>query len=144
MPWVLRGVARVAVISGTATGRSRRNQVSWRPGQSRPSLADPQPRLGPGARRHRPPPPAAPDPLEQLKQLGELKAQGVLTEAEFEAQKAKILAGVSIRGRRGPGLLHRPPLFTPAPQGRTLRQIDVVPGVRGREPARAAVLWPMR
>ena len=40
-----------------------------------------------------PAPQAAPDPLEQLKQLGELKAQGVLTEAEFEAQKAKILAG---------------------------------------------------
>jgi membrane protease subunit (stomatin/prohibitin family) len=33
------------------------------------------------------------DPLEQLKQLGELKASGVLTDAEFEAQKAKILAG---------------------------------------------------
>jgi hypothetical protein len=43
-----------------------------------------------------PPAPAAPaaaDPLEQLKTLGELKAQGVLTEAEFAAQKAKILAG---------------------------------------------------
>jgi len=34
-----------------------------------------------------------PDPLDQLKQLGELKASGVLTDAEFEAQKAKILAG---------------------------------------------------
>jgi len=31
--------------------------------------------------------------LEQLKSLGELKQAGVLTEAEFEAQKAKILAG---------------------------------------------------
>ena len=42
-----------------------------------------------------PAPAAAPaaDPLEQLKQLGELKDSGVLTEAEFEAQKAKILAG---------------------------------------------------
>jgi len=35
-----------------------------------------------------------PDPLDQLKQLGELKASGVLTDAEFEAQKAKILQGV--------------------------------------------------
>jgi hypothetical protein len=35
----------------------------------------------------------APDPLEQLKQLGELRTAGVLTDAEFEAQKAKILAG---------------------------------------------------
>ncbi|WP_370626828.1 SHOCT domain-containing protein [Salinibacterium sp. ZJ450] len=37
--------------------------------------------------------PAA-DPMEQLKSLGELKAQGVLTEAEFEAQKAKILSTI--------------------------------------------------
>ena len=37
--------------------------------------------------------PAQPDKLEQLKQLGELKQSGVLTDAEFEAQKAKILAG---------------------------------------------------
>jgi hypothetical protein len=41
-----------------------------------------------------PPPPAAPatDTVTQLKELAELKAQGILTEAEFEAQKAKILA----------------------------------------------------
>ena len=49
------------------------------------------------SRRRRPrPAPAASgtdDKLDQLKQLGELKASGVLTEAEFEAQKAKILAG---------------------------------------------------
>lgn len=37
------------------------------------------------------PPPAQPDRLEQLKQLGELKAAGVLTEEEFAAEKAKIL-----------------------------------------------------
>jgi hypothetical protein len=40
-----------------------------------------------------PPQPApAPDPIEQLKELAALKAQGILTDAEFEAQKAKILA----------------------------------------------------
>jgi hypothetical protein len=38
-----------------------------------------------------PPPPPAPDPIAQLKELAELKDQGVLTEAEFAAQKAKIL-----------------------------------------------------
>ena len=38
-------------------------------------------------------PAPAPDMLEQLKTLGELKAQGVLTEEEFNAQKARILAG---------------------------------------------------
>ena len=34
-----------------------------------------------------------PDVLAQLTKLGELKSSGVLTEAEFEAQKARILAG---------------------------------------------------
>ena len=41
-----------------------------------------------------PPPPAAapaPDPIAQLKQLAALKDQGILTEEEFSAQKAKIL-----------------------------------------------------
>jgi hypothetical protein len=38
-------------------------------------------------------PPAAPaaDPIEQLKQLAELHSQGVLTDDEFAAQKAKLL-----------------------------------------------------
>jgi hypothetical protein len=84
---LLRGVARTAVIAGTATAVS--NRVSRRQAE-RWSADDAQAQ---GA--YEPPPAAAPaaDPLEQLKQLGELKASGVLTEAEFEAQKAKILAG---------------------------------------------------
>jgi hypothetical protein len=45
-----------------------------------------------------PPPPApnqgiSPDAMEQLKQLADLKAQGILTDEEFAAQKQKILAG---------------------------------------------------
>jgi len=43
--------------------------------------------------QYAPPPPApAPDPIEQLKELAALRDQGILTDAEFEAQKAKILA----------------------------------------------------
>jgi Short C-terminal domain len=41
-----------------------------------------------------PPPPPADDmdtKIDRLRQLGELKTQGVLSEAEFEAQKARIL-----------------------------------------------------
>ena len=85
---LLRGVARTAVIAGTATAVS--NRVSRRQAE-RWSQEDQQQYGG----YEEAPAPAAPaaDPLEQLKQLGELKAQGVLTEAEFEAQKAKILAG---------------------------------------------------
>ncbi len=83
---LLRGVARVAVISGTATAVS--NRVSRRQA-GRWAEEDQGQAQEPAAA------PAAPagDPLEQLKQLGELKASGVLTDAEFEAQKAKILAG---------------------------------------------------
>jgi hypothetical protein len=40
-----------------------------------------------------PPPPPAPDPIEQLAKLGQLRDSGVLTEEEFAAEKAKILAG---------------------------------------------------
>ena len=85
---LLRGVARVAVISGTATAvsnRVSRRQANRWAQEYQGQYAEPAPAA-----------PAAPevDPLDQLKQLGELKASGVLTDAEFEAQKAKILQGV--------------------------------------------------
>lgn len=87
---LLRGVARTAVIAGTATAVS--NRVSRR--QAERWYGDDQQQQQ-YAEEPAAPAAAAPaaDPLEQLKQLGELKAQGVLTDAEFEAQKAKILAG---------------------------------------------------
>jgi len=84
---LLRGVARTAVIAGTATAVSnrvsRRQANRWAEEEAPQQAYEPQPVAAA---------PAA-DPLEQLKQLGELKASGVLTDAEFEAQKAKILAG---------------------------------------------------
>jgi hypothetical protein len=91
---LLRGVARTAVIAGTATAVS--NRVSRRQANKWSQEEQPQQQQQGDQGGYAPPPaPAAPapDPLEQLKQLGELKASGVLTEAEFEAQKAKILAG---------------------------------------------------
>jgi len=88
---LLRGVARTAVIAGTATAVSnrvsRRQAERWSQddqGQYQEQYQEPAPAAAPAA-----------DPLEQLKQLGELKASGVLTDAEFEAQKAKILQGVN-------------------------------------------------
>jgi hypothetical protein len=87
---LLRGVARTAVIAGTATAVSnrvsRRQADRW--AQEDQAQYDQQQGQEPA-----PAAAPAPDPLEQLKQLGELKAAGVLTDAEFEAQKAKILAG---------------------------------------------------
>jgi hypothetical protein len=79
-------VARTAVIAGTATSVS--NRVSRRQA-NRWSQQDA------AASAQAPPPPASTtdDTLGQLKELAELKSAGVLTDAEFEAQKAKILAG---------------------------------------------------
>ena len=88
MPGLLRGVARTAVVAGTATAVS--NRVSRRQAQRWGAQDDYGYEQEPQAA---PPPPAAagPDPIEQLKQLGELHAQGVLTDEEFAAQKAKLL-----------------------------------------------------
>jgi hypothetical protein len=86
---LLRGIARTAVIAGTATAVS--NRVSRRQA-NRWAQEDEQAYEQQAAA---PAPAPVADPLDQLKQLGELKAAGVLTEAEFEAQKAKILAGVA-------------------------------------------------
>jgi putative oligomerization/nucleic acid binding protein len=88
---LLRGVARTAVIAGTATAVS--NRVSRR--QANRWAQEDESQYQEQQQYQEPAPAAAPaaDPLEELKKLGELKASGVLTEAEFEAQKAKILAG---------------------------------------------------
>jgi Short C-terminal domain len=93
MPRLLRTVARTAVVAGTATTVSnrvsRRQANKW--GQQEAAQAPPEAAPAPAA------PAAAPAPgssmLDQLKELGELKTQGVLTEDEFAAQKAKLLAG---------------------------------------------------
>lgn len=93
MPGLLRGVARTAVIAGTATSVS--NRVSRRQGQrwaaseqQQPQQAPPQPQYAPPSA----PAPSSGDRISALKELGELKAQGILTDAEFAAEKAKILA----------------------------------------------------
>ena len=100
---LIGGMARTAVVAGTATAVSnrvsRRQANKWaaheqpqQPQQpQQPAYQEPPP---PAYAPPPPPPPAAdePDMLDQLQKLGELRAAGVLTEAEFAAQKAKILA----------------------------------------------------
>jgi hypothetical protein len=91
MPGLLRGVARTAAVAGTATAVSnrvsRRQATRWaEQGPAYPSYEEePAPAAAPAAA-------AGPDMLTQLKDLGALRDQGVLTDAEFEAQKARILA----------------------------------------------------
>ena len=95
MPGLLRGMARTAVVAGTATAVS--NRVSRRQGgrwaakeqqaQEQEQAADPPPAAAPARASD------MDSKLAQLKDLGALKAQGVLTDAEFEVQKDKILHG---------------------------------------------------
>ena len=92
---LLRGVARTAVIAGTATAVS--NRVSRRQADKWAAQGDPRYGGQPQYEEAPPPPPQAAAPAQkdmvtQLKELAELKDQGILTDAEFEAQKAKILA----------------------------------------------------
>jgi len=98
MPGLIRGVARTAVIAGTATAVSnrvsRRQAGRWadqEQAQAYDQQADQQQQPVYAA-----PAPAAPtadmdSKLAQLKELGQLREQGVLTDAEFEAQKIAIL-----------------------------------------------------
>jgi hypothetical protein len=96
---LIGGMARTAVVAGTATAVSnrvsRRQAGRWAAQEQQQAYAAP-PQYAAPPPQYAPPPPAAPsadDTLTQLQKLGELKAAGVLTEAEFAAQKAKILAG---------------------------------------------------
>jgi hypothetical protein len=87
MPGLLRGVARTAVVAGTATAVS--NRVSRRQSERWAAQeAPPPPQAAPAPA---PAVPAAESTIDQLKGLGELKSQGVITEEEFAAQKAKLL-----------------------------------------------------
>jgi membrane protease subunit (stomatin/prohibitin family) len=85
---LIRGVARTAVIAGTATAVS--NRVSRRQGNRWSQQEEQQ---NAQQQNTQPAPAAGPsqDSIAQLKQLAELKDQGILTQEEFDAQKAKIL-----------------------------------------------------
>jgi hypothetical protein len=94
MPGLLRGIARTAVVAGTATAVSnrvsRRQANRW--SQDQPQYDEPQ--RGYDEPPPPPPPPApaaATVPIEQLKELAALREQGVLTDAEFAVEKAKLL-----------------------------------------------------
>lgn len=102
MPGLLRGVARTAVVAGTATAVSnrvsRRQAGRWAAQEQQQAAATPPPPAyaPPPTPAYAEPAPAEPadsmdDKIAQLKELGALRDAGVLTDAEFEAQKGKIL-----------------------------------------------------
>lgn len=109
MPGLLRGVARTAVVAGTATavsGRVQRRQAEKFASRdaniyAQREQAYQQDMYQQQAQQAPPPPPPAPaaapaaaaeeTPADQIARLGELKAQGLLTDEEFAAAKAKVL-----------------------------------------------------
>ena len=99
MPGLLRGVARTAVVAGTATAVSnrvsRRQANRWASQDQQSYEEQPYQQQQQQAYAAPPPAPAPADDMDtklaQLKELGELKSQGVLSEEEFAAQKQRIL-----------------------------------------------------
>ena len=81
-PGLVRAAATTAVVAGTAGAVSHRQQQKYAAQDQ--AAAQQQPAAPPAA-------PAAPDYAAELEQLAQLKAQGILTEEEFEAKKKQIL-----------------------------------------------------
>jgi putative oligomerization/nucleic acid binding protein len=100
MPGLLRGLARVGVAAGTWTavsnGVSRRQANRWAKQDQQQYYEQQQQQVAMQQQAMPVQQQAAPAPqrdtVQQLKDLADLKAQGILTEQEFAAQKAKILA----------------------------------------------------
>jgi len=99
---LLKTAAKVAVASSVHGRIQRRQQQRWAAqDQAAPAAAPPPPPPAPAAAPAQPAPAAAAPPpqaemsdrLAQLAQLGELLKAGILTEAEFQQQKAQILNG---------------------------------------------------
>jgi hypothetical protein len=97
MPGLLRGVARTAVVAGTATavsGRVQRRQAEKFAQRDAQIYADREQAYEQQVAPAAPAPAAAAggaDVLDQIERLGKLHSDGVLTDEEFAAQKAKLL-----------------------------------------------------
>jgi hypothetical protein len=99
----LKTAATVAVASSVHGRIQRRQQARWAAQDQAAAASAPPPPpqyAAPAQQAYAEPAPAAPaqgadmnDRLAQLKQLGELLSAGVLTQAEFDQQKARILSG---------------------------------------------------
>lgn len=102
MPGLVRGMARTAAIVGTA--EATRNAVDRHSAKKQAqaysdaaaSVQPPPQQYAPPPQQYAPPPQESAPPTQdeiitQLERLGNLKAQGILTEEEFQAQKAKLL-----------------------------------------------------
>jgi len=88
-PSLVRAAATTAVVAGTAGAVSHRQQEKY--ASQDQAAYDQQVAAQQAAAPVAPAAPAAPDYAAELEQLAQLKAQGILTEEEFEAKKKQIL-----------------------------------------------------
>ena len=86
MPGLLRGMARTAAVVGTAGAVSHHQQQKWANKE-----AEQQAQAQPVAYAAPAPQQTSDDQVAELKQLAELKDQGILTQEEFDAKKKQIL-----------------------------------------------------
>lgn len=104
---LIGGMARTAVVAGTATAVSnrvsRRQAGRWQAQAQQQYEHDYYQQQAQQAQQYAPPPPAPAAPaaagadgggdlIAQLERLGELRDKGVLTDEEFAAQKARLLS----------------------------------------------------
>ena len=95
---LIGGMARTAVVAGTATAVSnrvsRRQAGRWAAQEQQQYAQEPQYAPPPQYAAPAPPPQDdADDVIAQLERLGELRDKGILTDAEFAEQKARLLSG---------------------------------------------------
>jgi Short C-terminal domain len=87
---LVRAAATTAVVAGTA-GAVRHRQDQKYAAQDQEAYDQQMAAQQAAAAQAGPAAPAAPDYAAELEQLAQLKAQGILTEEEFEAKKKQIL-----------------------------------------------------
>ena len=86
-PGLVRGVAATAVVAGTAGAVRHRQEQRWARQEQDAYEQDLMAQQAAAAAQQ----PATPDYTAELSQLAQLKAQGIITEEEFEAKKRQIL-----------------------------------------------------
>jgi hypothetical protein len=97
MPGLIRGVARTAVVAGTATAVSnrvsRRQARRWGYGDE-PQQPQQEEYAPPPQQQYAPPPPQQEeeDPIAKLREYAKLRDDGILTDEEFDAQKRRLLS----------------------------------------------------
>ena len=98
MPGLLRGMARTAVIAGTATAASnrvsRRQAERWGQQEAQQNQQYQEPAVQPAQNT------GSDDAMQQLQKLGELHQQGILTDEEFAAKKQDILSRMYVKNSR--------------------------------------------